>query len=161
MSVALLSVAIVLMLVGLIGCVIPIVPGPALAYCGLLCMIPTSKAPSFLAIVVFGVAALAVTVLDYVVPALGAKRFKCSKYGTWGCAIGTFVGMFFFPLGILLGPFCGAVLGELLARKSAGEALWGGFGAFLGFLSGVLMKIVFCTATIFFYFLCLLVATGG
>ena len=161
MSVALLSVAIVLMIAGLIGCVVPIVPGPALAYCGLLCMIPTSKAPSSLAIVVFGVAALVVTVLDYVVPALGAKRFKCSKYGTWGCAIGTFVGMFFFPLGILLGPFCGAVLGELLARKSAGEAVWGGFGAFLGFLSGVLMKIVFCAATIYFYFHCLLAAAGG
>ena len=161
MSAALLSVAIVLMLVGLVGCVIPIVPGPLLAYCGLLCMIPTSKAPSFLAIVVFGLAALVVTVLDYVVPALGAKRFKCSKYGTWGCAIGTFVGIFFFPLGILLGPFCGAVVGELLARKRAAEAIWGGFGAFLGFLSGVLMKIVFCAATIFFYFRSLLTTAVG
>ena len=103
MSVALLSVAIVLMIVGLIGCVIPVVPGPALAYCGLLCMIPTSKAPSSFAIAVFGVAALVVTVLDYVVPALGAKRFKCSKCGTWGCVVGTFVGIFFFPLGLLLG----------------------------------------------------------
>ncbi|MBQ3344586.1 MAG: DUF456 domain-containing protein [Kiritimatiellae bacterium] len=161
MSAALLSVAIVLMIAGLIGCVVPIVPGPVLAYCGLLCMIPTSKAPSSLVIAVFGAAALVVTVLDYVVPALGAKRFKCSKYGTWGCAIGTFVGIFFFPLGILLGPFCGAVVGELLARKSAGEALWGGFGAFLGFLSGVLMKIVFCAATIFFYFRSFLVTIGG
>ena len=161
MSVVLLSVAIVLMVAGLVGCVIPIVPGPAFAYCGLLCMIPTSKAPSTLAIAAFGVAALVVTVLDYVVPALGAKRFKCSKYGTWGCAIGTFIGMFFFPLGILLGPFCGAVVGELLARKRAAEAIWGGFGAFLGFLSGVLMKIVFCAATIFFYFRSLLAAAGS
>ena len=152
MSVVMLSVAIVLMIVGLIGCVIPVVPGPALAYCGLLCMIPTSKAPSSFAIAVFGVAALVVTVLDYVVPALGAKRFKCSKCGTWGCVVGTFVGMFFFPLGLLLGPFCGAVAGELLARKRTGEALWGGFGAFLGFLSGVLLKIVFCAVMIFFYF---------
>ena len=160
MSVVMLSVAIVLMIVGLIGCLIPIVPGPAVAYCGLLCMIPTSKAPSSLAIVAFGVAALVVTVLDYVVPTLGAKRFKCSKFGTWGCVIGTLVGIFFFPLGLLLGPFCGAVLGELLARKRAGEALWGGLGAFLGFLSGVLLKVVFCAVTILFYF-CSLLATAG
>ena len=161
MSVVLLSVAIVLMVAGLVGCVIPIVPGPAFAYCGLLCMIPTSKAPSTLAIAAFGVTALVVTVLDYVVPALGAKRFKCSKCGTWGCVIGTFVGMFFFPLGLLLGPFCGAVVGELLARKRTGEALWGGFGAFLGFLSGVLLKIAFCAVTIFFYFRSLLAAAGS
>ena len=161
MSVALLSVAIVLMLAGLVGCVIPVVPGPLLAYCGLLCMIPTSKAPSSIVIAVFGVAALVVTVLDYVVPALGAKRFKCSKYGTWGCAIGTFVGIFFFPEGMLLGPFCGAVVGELLARKRVVEAIWGGVGAFLGFLSGVLIKIVFCVATIFYYFCSFLVNIGG
>ena len=155
MSAAMMLLAIVLMVIGLVGCVVPVIPGPALAYCGLLCMIPTSHAPSMYAVAVFGAAAVVVTVLDYVVPAIGAKRFNCSRFGIWGCVLGTVVGMFFLPLGILLGPFLGAVAGELLARKPAGEALRGGFGAFLGFLSGVLIKLAFCGALIAFYFFCL------
>ena len=150
-----LSVAALLIITGIIGCLVPIVPGPFVAFCGLLCMIPTSHSPSLIALVIFGGITLVVTVLDYVVPALGAKRFNCSKFGTWGCAIGTLLGVFFFPVGLLLGPFFGAFVGELIARKPVRAAAFGGLGAFLGFLSGLCIKVVTCVIMLVCYIRCL------
>jgi uncharacterized protein YqgC (DUF456 family) len=75
---------------------------------------------------------------------IGAKKFNCSPYGTWGCALGTFIGAFFFPVGIIVGPFLGAFLGELTARRDISAAFRGGIGAFLGFLAGTLLKLCFC-----------------
>ena len=150
-----LSVAALLIITGIIGCLVPIVPGPIVAFCGLLCMIPTSHSPSLIALVIFGGITLVVTAPDYVVPALGAKRFNCSKFGTWGCAIGTLLGVFFFPIGLLLGPFCGAFVGELITRKPVRAAAFGGLGAFLGFLSGVCIKVVACVIMLVCYIRCL------
>lgn len=150
-----LSVAALLIITGIIGCLVPIVPGPIVAFCGLLCMIPTSHSPSLIALVIFGGITLVVTAPDYVVPALGAKRFNCSKFGTWGCVIGTLIGVFFFPIGLLLGPFCGAFVGELIARKPVRAAAFGGLGTFLGFLSGVCIKVVACVIMLVCYIRCL------
>ena len=149
------------LLTGLVGCVIPVIPGPVLAYGGLLLMIPSDRPPSVFALVSFGVLVALAVVMDYVVPALGAKKFECSKWGVWGCTVGTVIGMFFLPIGLLpvgllLGPFLGAFVGELLAKKPVGKALYGGLGAFLGFLSGVFLKIVVCLLMIACYVLCLL-----
>lgn len=155
MSIAYLTLSVLLIVAGIIGCFIPIIPGPIVAFCGLLCMIPTSHSPSLIALVIFGGITLVVTALDYVVPALGAKRFNCSKFGTWGCAIGTLLGVFFFPVGLLLGPFCGAFVGELIARKPVRAAAFGGLGAFLGFLSGVCIKVVACVIMLVCYIRCL------
>ena len=155
MSIAYLTLSVLLIVAGIIGCFIPIIPGPIVAFCGLLCMIPTSHSPSLIALVLFGGITLVVTALDYVVPALGAKRFNCSKFGTWGCSIGTLLGVFFFPVGLLLGPFCGAFVGELIARKPVRAAAFGGLGAFLGFLSGVCIKVVACVIMLVCYIRCL------
>ena len=146
MTLVLLIVAGVLLLTGFIGCVVPVLPGPLLAYCGLLVLIPTEKCPSTFVLVTMGLVVAAVTVADSVVPAIGAKKFNCSRWGTFGCFVGTIIGMFFIPLGILLGPFLGAFCGELIAQKPVGDALKGGFGAFLGFLSGVVLKLLACVA---------------
>ena len=90
------------------------------------------------------IAAGVVIVLDYVVPALGAKKFDCSKWGVFGCMVGTIVGIFFAPFGIILGPFLGAVAGELVAGKALSAAMRGGIGALLGFLAGVVLKFAAC-----------------
>ena len=134
----------ILLILGFAGCFISILPGPILSYCVLFCLLPTDKSPSMAAFLLLGVLTIAVTVADYIVPAIGAKKFNCSPYGTWGCAIGTLFGAFFFPIGIVLGPFLGAFIGELIARKAIKDALRGGFGAFLGFLAGTFLKICFC-----------------
>jgi len=87
-------------------------------------------------------------ILDYVIPALGAKYVGGSKWGAWGCTIGTLLGMFFMPWGLLAGPFLGAVVGELMAGRKSGEAIRSGLGSLLGFLFGTVLKIVVC-----FYFI--------
>ena len=140
-----------MLLIGFVGGVVPVLPGPIIGYCGLLALIPTEKCPSTLVLVTMGLVVAAVTVADYVVPAIGAKKFNCSRWGTFGCFVGTIVGLFFVPIGILVGPFLGAFLGELIAMKSIAAALKGGFGAFLGFLSGVFLKILACIAMTFIY----------
>jgi uncharacterized protein YqgC (DUF456 family) len=138
--------AVLLLAVGFAGCILPVLPGPVLAYGALLVMLPSAYAPSPVACLAFGVACALVLLLDYVVPAMGAKKFDCSKWGVAGCLLGTVVGMFFGPWGIVLGPFAGAVIGELVAGKKPGEAIKGGFGAFLGFVFGVMLKFAYCAS---------------
>ena len=143
-DVALMVVGAVCLLVGFVGCVVPVLPGVACAYAALWTLYPTSHALTGDKLLFGGIVAVVAIVLDYVVPALGAKKFNCSKWGVFGCMVGTIVGIFFAPLGLILGPFLGAVAGELVAGKQASAALRGGFGALLGFIAGVLLKFVVC-----------------
>ena len=144
MDVFCLLLSFLLILAGVIGCVVPMLPGPAIAYCGVLALLPTRFAPSTTACIAFGVACAVVLALDYVVPAYGAKRFNCSRMGVAGCMAGTFVGMFFMPWGVIAGPFIGAVVGEIAVGKRFAASLVGGMGALLGFLCGTLLKVVYC-----------------
>ena len=136
--------AAIFLILGLVGCFISILPGPILSYLALLCLIPTDKCLSESTLVFLGVLTIVVTVADFVIPSIGAKKFNCSSYGTWGCVLGTIVGAFVFPVGIIAGPFLGAFIGELIARRDVATALRGGLGAFLGFLAGTLLKLGFC-----------------
>ncbi|MBP3407187.1 MAG: DUF456 domain-containing protein [Kiritimatiellae bacterium] len=115
--------AVLLLVLGLLGCVVPVIPGPALSYAALLLLLPSRFAPSLGVCVWFGIGCAAVLVLDTIVPALGAKKFRCSRWGVAGCIIGTVIGMFFGLLGLVLGPFVGAVLGEIIAGKSFLESV--------------------------------------
>ena len=138
------AVSALLSILGLLGCVAPGIPGPLLSYVAMLCFLPTRFAPSVGECVAYGVACLIVLLLDYLIPAMGAKRFNCSRWGVAGCMIGMVVGMFFGFCGLILGPFIGAMAGELVAGKNFLSSLKGGFGAFLGFVFGVLIKVVYC-----------------
>ena len=83
--------------------------------------------------------------LDYVTPMLGTKYSGGGKWGNWGCVIGTIAGLFVFPpWGVLIGPFAGAVIGELLGGKKSVEAFKAGVGAFVGFLFSVVVKVSVC-----------------
>ena len=137
-------IAAVLIVVSFVGCAVPVLPGPVLAFCGVLTLLPSRFAPSTQTCVLLGVACAVVLVLNYVVPAFGAKKFNCSRWGIFGCFVGTIIGIFFAPLGLLLGPFIGAVLGEVIAGKNFVASLKGGFGALLGFLFGITLKLAYC-----------------
>ena len=115
-----------------------------LSYCGVLCLLATGAPPSMTTLVAFGAATIVVSILDYVIPMAGAKRFNCSKIGKWGATVGTIVGLFFFPLGLILGPFLGAFIVELIVKKSVAAAALGGIGALLGFLASVFIKTLLC-----------------
>ena len=153
MSTFILILAACLVVVGIVGCFIPVVPGPLLSYCGVLCLLLTDTPPPMTALVAFGVATMMVTILDYVIPMVGAKRFNCSKFGVWGVAVGTIVGLFFFPLGLVLGPFLGAFIVELIVKKSVADAALGGIGALLGFLASVLIKMLLCAGMLVYVIL--------
>ena len=135
-----------LLAVGLVGCFVPLIPGPPIAYSSLFValLIGDHSSPTVSILVVAGLATAVVTILDYVVPAWGAARFHCSRGGTFGCLLGTVAGLFFLPFGIVAGPFLGALAGELISGKRFGSALFGSFGALVGFLTGVLLKVVCC-----------------
>ena len=133
------------MLVGLAGCILPMLPGPPLAWFGMLLLHFTDRVDfSVTELVVSALVVIATLVLDYFTPMIGAKKFGGGKYGNRGCVIGTIVGMFFLPLGLILGPFLGAVIGELIAGKPFRAALKAGFGSFVGFLFGTLIKLAVC-----------------
>ena len=144
-----------LLILGLIGSVLPVLPGPPLAYAGFLCLWPLHKLPGWGWTLGLGLLTLAVTLLDYVVPLIGAKRFKSSKWGERGSFIGTLVGLFFLPAGLLLGPFLGAMFGELIAKRPIDEAANSGLGAMLGVLSGILVKLLTCLVLGLAFILCL------
>ncbi|HYG20665.1 MAG TPA: DUF456 domain-containing protein [Ohtaekwangia sp.] len=142
----------VLMLLGLAGCVLPLLPGPPLCFIALLIQQLKTDPPftaSFLWI--WAGVALVVTVLDYVVPLYGAKKFGGTKYGLWGCAIGLVVGLFAGPLGIIAGPFIGAFIGELMANSNSEQALRAALGSFAGFLFGTLIKLVACVVMAWYF----------
>ena len=133
------------MLAGLAGCILPMLPGPPLAWLGMLLLHFTDRVDfSVTELVVSALVVIATLVLDYFTPMIGAKKFGGGKYGNRGCVIGTIVGMFFLPLGLIIGPFLGAVIGELIARKPFRAALKAGFGSFVGFLFGTLIKLAVC-----------------
>lgn len=143
----------ILMLVGLVGCILPVVPGVVLSYAGILLLHFTSRvAFSTNFLIGWALAVIAVELLNYYIPIWGTKRLGGGKLGSWGCTIGVFAGIFFFPpWGIILFPFVGAVVGELLDNKDLVSALKAGLGAFLGFVAGTLMQIVVAVILLFYF----------
>jgi len=132
---------------GLAGCVLPVIPGPPLSYVALL-LLQITKFANFSVkfLVVAAIITTVVTVIDYTLPAWATKRWGGSRAGVVGSILGLLVGLFFMPLGIILGPFAGAVTGELIAGRDSNSALRSGFGSFMGFLFGSAMKLTICFA---------------
>ena len=140
-------------IIGVIGSVLPILPGVALSYIGLVCAYFTSASTITTPMLwVWGIVTVAVCVMDYILPAYFSKMFSASKAGMTGATIGVFAGVFMGPIGIVVGPFAGAVLGEMLNQnRTLGEAIKVGFGSFLSFLVGTGIKLI--VATIITYYI--------
>jgi len=126
---------------GIVGCFVPVLPGPAIAYAGLWILVALGCPPPTSHLAIGAGVLVVVTLVDYIVPSLCAKKFKCSGWGVWGCFIGSIVGLFFLPFGIVLGPFIGTVAGELIAGKEIASSLRGGIGALLGFVVCLGLKL--------------------
>lgn len=156
MEIVLVVTGFVLIIVGFLGSALPVLPGPPLAWVGYLLLKWTNYVTdnqsyeNALWIMLFFV--VLVTVLDYIVPVWGTKKYGGTKAGMWGATIGLIIGLFLGPVGIILGPFAGAFIAELVTGKREKEALRAGWGSFLGFLLGVGMKLMVC-ATILFLFI--------
>ncbi len=145
MDIFLLILAFLCMLLALIGCILPGLPGAPIAYAGLWIAQATDRVDfSWQTLLLWGIATVVVTVLDYVVPALGTKQFGGTRWGIWGSTIGVVVGLFLGPWGVILGPLVGAILGELLGGKELAKALRAGWGSFVGLFFGTILKLIVC-----------------
>ena len=154
MTIAIIILGLILAVSGLVGCILPIIPGPPLSFIALIMLSYAKNWEPFSATFLIIMAALTilVTLLDYVVPVFGAKRYGASKLGVWCSVIGMFTGVFFFPpWGMLIGAFVGAMAGELLAGKEGKESLRAAWGVFVGNVVSIGLKLALCGAILFFY----------
>ena len=144
MDIVLVCIGFLLIIGGVIGSFIPILPGPITSWFGLLFLHLTDAVPmSYTVLGITLLLALTIFVLDYFIPAMGAKRFGGSRYGVIGTTIGLIVGILFFPpFGIIIGPFLGALVGELLYGKKTDLAMKAAFGSLLGLLTSVFIKFI-------------------
>jgi len=140
-----------LMILGIAGCLLPVLPGPPLSYLGLLAIHLTSKIDfSSKFLISWGIIVILVSILDYVIPIWGTKFFGGSKYGVWGSMVGLLAGLFIPPIGIIVGPFIGAVAGEMLAGNKQ-NAIKAGFGSFIGFIAGTVVKMLVSLIMLYYF----------
>lgn len=145
MEILLVILGVFCLIAGLLGCILPMLPGPPVAYAALLLLHFTDRVQfSMTQLLVWLGVVIVVQVLDYFIPLIGSRYAGGTKWGSWGCLIGTVAGLFFSPWGLILGPFLGAVIGELLGDKDLKYALKSGLGSLLGFLFGTVVKLVVC-----------------
>jgi uncharacterized protein YqgC (DUF456 family) len=153
MEVALAVVGVFIILLGVIGCFVPVLPGPPLAFISLLLLqVGPEKPFSMNFMLITALIVVVVTALDYVVPALGTKKWGGSRYGILGALIGIVIGLFIFPpFGFLIFPLLGAMVGEILNGSDTNKAFKSAFGTLIGLFLGTVMKLS-VTVYIAFYF---------
>ncbi len=154
MNVLFIIIGLLLAIVGMIGCILPVIPGPILSFCALILLswIKNWQVFSQTFLMVMGAVTIFLIVLDYIAPALGAKKYGATKRGIWGSAIGMIIGIFFIPpWGMIVGAFAGALLGELSSGKSGRKALRAGWGILIGSVLGVGLKLAFTAVVLFYY----------
>lgn len=159
MAATLIVLGLILAVTGFLACLLPVLPGPALSFAGLLLFALATRWQAFGVwfLVGLGVAAVLVSLLDYAVGILGAKRFGASKWGLLGSIVGMLAGLFFFPpFGMFLGAVMGAVGGELLSGKKSSAAIRAGWGVLVGNILGTGIKLAYCAVVLFFYIKALL-----
>jgi len=143
MDTFLIVTGIALLLAGIVGCFVPVLPGPPLAYGSIILLQISSYKPfteKFL--VIWAIATILIVVADYYIPIWGTKKFGGTKGGVWGATIGLIIGIFVFPpLGLIIGPFLGAFTGEMLNNQDSDKAFRSAIGSFIGFVVGTLMKL--------------------
>ena len=149
-----LILGIILNIAGIIGVVMPAMPGIVLNFVALILLYITrgEEAVSLSVLIMFGFLSFLVSGLDYILPLLGAKRYGASRLGITGAVVGMLTGIFFFPpLGIFGGLLLGAFVGELIAGKDHAGAFKAGFATFLGSLASIAVKLTLALVMTFYY----------
>lgn len=145
MEYVLLIIGFLCMLLGIVGSLLPALPGLPVSWLGLLLLYFVPQiAFDYWTLGITLLVAVVLLILDYVIPAQGTKRFGGSKYGIWGTNIGLLIGIFApVPLGFIIGPFLGALIGEFLYdNRNPDRALKAATGSFIGFLASTFIKLI-------------------
>lgn len=148
--------AAVCLILGLIGAFVPVLPGPPLAWFGILLgFFSMNNKISIICLIILAVIAIVATALDATLPPLMTKKFGGSKAATTGCIVGLLIGLFFVPgIGIILGPFIGALIGENIHTEGDMKtSIKSALGAFLGFISGCGIKAITAITCIIIFIL--------
>jgi uncharacterized protein len=142
-SVALWILAIALMIVGLLGVFLPALPGVPLLFAGMViaAAIDDFQRIGWITLTVLGFLTVVAFVIDFIATAIGARTSGASKRAVWGAALGTLVGIFFGFAGLVLGPFIGAVIGELTVHGRMDQAGRAGLATWIGLIFGTLIKL--------------------
>lgn len=153
MEIALAILGIVLICIAFVGCFVPVLPGPPIAYAVLLIAQLGPNAPfSLQFMIIMAVIVGCITIIDYMIPAFGAKKWGGSRYGIIGAILGVLLGIFILPpFGFIIFPFVGAIAGELLNGTKSDRALRAALGTLVGLLFGSLLKFS-VTLIIAYYF---------
>ncbi len=143
-EIAALIIASLFFIAGILGSIVPVLPGAPLIWVG---MVIYGAMAGFEGLTWWfftgqGLLALLIMGVDYIASALGSRYFGGTKAAFWGAMIGLLAGLFFFPIGLLIGPFAGAVIAELIFARKADQALKAGLGAFIGFWGGLPIKLL-------------------
>jgi uncharacterized protein YqgC (DUF456 family) len=151
--------AAILIVVGIVGSVLPVLPGVPIVFAG---MLLAAWADHFahvgtFTLIILGVLTVIALIVDFVAGVMGAKRVGASRHAVIGAALGTLAGIFLGIPGLLLGPFVGALLGELVAGGTLRKAAGVGVGAWVGFLVGTVAKLGICFAMLGIFALAFLV----
>lgn len=156
LTTVLIVLGIFLHVAGLVGAFLPILPGPPLSWLGLICVFLIQGIPfQWGWLMGTFVVTAAITVLDFVLPAMGAKKCGGSKAGVWGSVMGMILGLIIFPpFGIFVGAFLGAFVSELfISKTSINQASHIAWGALIGFITSSMMKFLvsFAFLIVFLY----------
>ena len=153
MEMVLVIIAFALLVAGLLGAVLPVLPGPPLSFVGLLMMHFSGYGGfTFVFLLVWALITVAVTIMDYVLPSYMARRFGGSHAAAIGSFLGLLAGLFFFPpWGLVFGSFLGALAGELVHNGANGvKAFKIALGAFLAFIVGSGAKLAVSAVMLFY-----------
>jgi uncharacterized protein len=154
MDIIIITLGVILILTGIIGSFLPVIPGLPFSYAGLLMLQLTGTPPfSVMFLVYWAIIVVVVMSFESIIPAIGAKQFGGSRSGIIGCLIGAVLGFIFFPpLGIVIGPVIGAFAGEIYAGKTSELALKAAIGSFIGFFAGTVIKVVTALVIAYYFF---------
>lgn len=152
MNTLLIVAAIACGIIGLLGAIIPVLPGTLLSLAGLILAYFTYGSEITVnMLIIWSIISVFVVILDYILPGYFSKRFGGTKSGVTGATVGVILGMFFGPVGIIFGPFIGAVAGELLGNNlSFDKAIVVGFGSLLSFFVGTGFKLIVGALLLFY-----------
>jgi len=154
MDIILLIIGLLLCLIGIVGSFLPIIPGPVTSWLGILLLNLTSVVEFNLNFVLITLTvAISVGILDYLIPVLGVKKLGGTRSGQIGTTLGLIIALIILgPIGIIIGPFGGALLGEMSTKKSFQDSVKPAFGAFVGVVAGSVIKFLISLSFLFFYF---------
>jgi len=148
----------ILVVLGLAGSILPILPGPPLIFVGLflLALLKHFSPPlTPTLVIILAIVTILVVVMDHIIPLLGAKRYGASKWGVWGSVLGMAIGIFWSPFAMLMGAIIGAVVAEWLVGKKKREALRAGWGVVMGTLIATILRLGVSGVMIYYFVLAL------